>query len=120
MILADTSVWIDYLRSGLPELAEHLRLGVVLVHPFVIGELACGNLSNRDVTLELLQQLRSVVVAEHEEVMSFIEARKLYGRGIGYTDAQLLAAAAIEGCQLWTRDKRLHALAASLGIAPEI
>ena len=70
-----------------------------------------------DATLELLQQLHSVTVAEHDEVLSFIGARELHGRGIGYVDAHLLAAAAIEGCQLWTRDKRLHALAATLGIA---
>jgi predicted nucleic acid-binding protein len=117
MILADSSVWIDYFREGLPELAEHLRRSVVVMHPFVVGELACGNLSNRDATLELLQQLRSVTVAEHDEVLSFIRARKLYARGIGYVDAHLLAAVAIEGCQLWTKDKRLHAMAATLGVA---
>jgi predicted nucleic acid-binding protein len=117
MILADTSVWIDYFREGMPELAERLRRSVVVMHPFVVGELACGNFSNREETLELLQQLRSVAVAEHDEVMSFIRARELYGRGIGYVDIHMLAAAAIEGCQLWTRDKRLHALANGLGIA---
>ena len=117
MILADTSVWIDYFREGLSELAELLRRSVVVMHPFVVGELACGNFSNRDATLELLQQLRSVTVAEHDEVLSFIRARKLHGRGIGYVDAHLLAAAAIERCQLWTKDKRLHAMAATLGVA---
>jgi predicted nucleic acid-binding protein len=117
VILVDTSVWIDYFRKGLPELAAHLRRSIVVMHPFVIGELACGNFANRDATLELLQQLRSVTVAEHYEVLSFIRARELYGRGIGYVDAHLLAAAAIERCQLWTLDKRLHALAATLGIA---
>jgi predicted nucleic acid-binding protein len=117
MILADTSVWIDYFRAGLPELAERLRRGNVVIHPFVVGELACGNFSNRDVTLELFQQLRAVVVAEHDEVMNFIRARELHGRGVGYVDIHLLASATIEACQLWTRDKRLHALATSLGIA---
>jgi predicted nucleic acid-binding protein len=117
MILADTSIWIDYFREGLPELAERLHRSIVVIHPFVVGELACGNFSNRDATLELLQQLRSVTVAEHDEVLSFIRARKLYGRGMGYVDAHLLAAAAIEGCHLWTRDKRLYALASTLGIA---
>ena len=117
MILADTSVWIDYFREGLPELAERLRRSIVVMHPFVVGELACGNFTNRDATLELLQQLRSVTMADHDEVLSFIEARELYGRGIGYVDAHLLAAAAIEGCQLWTKDQRLHALAATLGVA---
>jgi predicted nucleic acid-binding protein len=117
MILADTSVWIYYFREDLPELAERLRRSVVVMHPFVVGELACGNFSNRDATLELLQQLRSVTVAEHDEVLSFVRARKLYGRGIGYVDAHLLAAAAIERCQLWTKDKRLHAVAVTLGVA---
>jgi predicted nucleic acid-binding protein len=117
MILADTSVWIDYFREGLPELTERLGRSVVVMHPFVVGELACGNFSNRDATFELLQQLRSVTVAEHDEVLSFIRSRKLYGRGIGYVDAHLLAAAAIEGCQLWTKDKQLHAMAATLGVA---
>jgi predicted nucleic acid-binding protein len=117
MILADTSVWIDYFREGLPELGERLRRSSVVMHPFVVGELACGNFSGREATLELLQQLRSVAVAEHDEVMDFIRARELHGRGVGYVDVHLLAAAAIEGCQLWTRDKRLHALATSLGIA---
>jgi predicted nucleic acid-binding protein len=117
LILADTSVWIDYFREGLPELANCLGRSIVVMHPFVVGELACGNFSDRDATLELLQQLRSVTVAEHDEVLSFIRVRELFGRGIGYVDAHLLAAAAIEGCQLWTRDRRLHALAATLGIA---
>jgi len=117
MILVDTSVWIDYFREGLPELAERLGRSVVVMHPFVVGELACGNFSNRDKTLELLQQLRSVTVADHDEVLSFIRARRLHGRGVGYVDVHLLAAAAIEGCQLWTMDKRLHALAATLDIA---
>jgi predicted nucleic acid-binding protein len=117
MILADTSVWIDYLRADLPELAERLRRSIVVMHPFVVGELACGNFSNRDAIFELFQQLRSVTVAEHDEVLSFIRTRELYGRGIGYVDAHLLAAAVIEGCQIWTRDKRLHALAATLGVA---
>jgi predicted nucleic acid-binding protein len=83
----------------------------------VVGELACGNFSNRDAILELLQQLRSVTVAEHDEVMSFVRARKLCGRGIGYVGAHLLAAAAIEGCQLWTKDQRLQAVAATVGVA---
>ena len=117
MILADTSVWVDYFRKDLPELGECLQRGEVVMHPFVVGELACGNFSNRDETLELLQQLRAVTVAEHAEVKSFIRAQKLHGRGIGYVDVHLLAAAAIERCQLWTLDKRLNALATSMGIA---
>jgi predicted nucleic acid-binding protein len=117
MILADTSVWIDYFREDLPELAERLRRRDVVMHPFVVGELACGNLSNREETLELLQQLHAVTVAEHDEVMTFIRAQKLYGRGVGYVDVHLLAAAVIDRCQFWTLDKRLNAVAASIGIA---
>jgi predicted nucleic acid-binding protein len=116
VILADTSVWIDYFRQDLPELGERLRRGDVVMHPFVVGELACGNFSNRKETLELLQQLRSVTVAEHDEVMTFIRAQKLYGRGVGYVDVHLLAAATIERCQLWTLDKRLNAVATNMGI----
>ena len=119
MILADTSVWIDYFRDDLPELGERLRHHEVVMHPFVVGELACGNFSNREATLELLQQLRSVTVAEHDEVMTFIRSQKLYGYGlgVGYVDVHLLAGAAIDQCQFWTLDKRLNALAASIGIA---
>ncbi len=75
MILADTSVWIDYFRKDLPGLGERLRRGDVVMHPFVVGELACGNFSNRQETLELLEQLRSLTVAEHDEVMTFIRAQ---------------------------------------------
>ncbi len=117
MILADTSVWIDYFRIGRPDLRDRLRRGDVVMHPFIVGELACGNFSSRQKNLSLLQQLRSVAVAEHEEVMIFIEARKLHGRGVGYVDAHLLAAAAIERCQLWTVHKPLRAAAMSIGIA---
>lgn len=117
MILADTSIWIEHFREGLPELAERLRRNDVATHPFVVGELACGNLAKRNETLELLQQLPSVAVAEHEEAMRFIRSRRLFGRGVGYVDVHLLAAAAIDDCLLWTRDMRLQALATSLGIA---
>ena len=117
MILADTSVWIDHFREGLPELGEHLRRRDVLIHPFVVGELACGNFLNREATLQLLEQLHSVTVADHDEVMTFIRAQRLYGRGVGYVDIHLLAAAALDRCQFWTLDKRLNSVAASIGIA---
>ena len=116
MILADTSVWIDYFRKDLPELGERLRRGDVVMHPFVVGELACGNFSNREETLELLEQLRSVTVAEHDEVITFIRTHKLYGRGVGYVDVHLLTAAAIERCHLWTLDRRLDTVATNMGI----
>jgi predicted nucleic acid-binding protein len=117
MILADTSGWIDYFREDLPELGERLRRGNVVMHPFVVGELACGNFTKREETFELLQQLRSVTVAEHDEVMTFIRAQNLYGRGVGYVDVHLLAAATVERCRLWTLDRRLNAVATKMGIA---
>ena len=117
MILVDTSVWIDHFRDEVQELVEILDRGDVVIHPFVIGELACGSLSNREETLALLQQLRSITVAEHDEVMSFIVRRRVYGRGIGYVDVHLLASVAIDGAQLWTKDRRLRELAGSLGLA---
>jgi predicted nucleic acid-binding protein len=117
MILVDTSVWIDHLRTGAPDLTNALEEGEVLVHRFVIGELACGNLRNRAEILSLLEDLPSCVEAAHEEVIAFIEARKLMARGIGYVDAHLLAAATLtEDTRLWTRDSRLARVAKELGV----
>ena len=117
MILVDTSIWIDHFRGELQGLVDILDHGDVVIHPFVIGELACGSLSNREETLALLQQLRSITVAEHDEAMSFIVRRRLYGRGIGYVDVHLLASVAIDGARLWTKDRRLRELTGSLGLA---
>ena len=89
------------------------------MHPFVIGELACGNLSNRAETLELLSQLPSASLADQDEVMQFIQRRKLYGCGIGYVDVHLLASVAIDDIRLWTNDRRLSESAASLGLAAQ-
>lgn len=120
MILVDTSVWIDHLRVGVPSLAKALDLGRVLMHPFVIGELACGNLANRTELLRLLGELPRAEVAALEEVLGFIEAHALMGRGIGYVDAHLLAATALEGdARLWTRDRRLGGIAHDLGFAAD-
>jgi predicted nucleic acid-binding protein len=120
MILVDTSVWIDHLRAGVPSLAHALDQGRVLMHPFVIGELACGNLGNRTELLRLLGELPRVEVAEHDEVLVFIEAHALMGRGIGYVDAHLLASTALEGdVRLWTRDRRLDSIARDLGFASD-
>jgi len=120
VILVDSSVWIDHLRVGNAELAAALEGGLVLTHPFVIGELACGNLANRNEILSSLQNLSSAPVASHVEVLAFIEARSLTGRGIGYVDAHLLASAALadEGL-LWTRDRRPQILAEELALAYE-
>ena len=118
MILADISVWIDHLRAGVPALADALEQGRVLVHPFVVGELACGNLRKWREVLELLGNLPSAPTATDAEAMEFIERRALMGRGIGYIDIHLLAATALTGtARLWTRDRRLAQLAAELGLA---
>lgn len=120
MILVDSSVWIDHLRASEPALVELLNAGQVLTHPFVIGELACGNLRNRTAVLSLLQDLPAAPVATEEEVLFFIERRGLMGRGIGYVDAYLLAAVSMaETGRLWTRDKRLRAVAESMSLAFE-
>lgn len=117
MILVDTSVWIDHLRSGDEDLTALLNRSQVLMHPFVLGELACGNLANRDEVLGLLKDLPRSPVATDNEVLIYIEQQILMGRGIGYIDAHLLAAVALEGtARLWTRDKRLHAVADALSL----
>ena len=118
MILVDTSVWIDHLRSGEPKLSEALEGGGVLMHPFVLGELACGNLENRAEVLRLLGDLPPAPIAKHPEALNFIERRALMGRGIGYIDVHLLASVALDGAaRLWTRDRRLATAAEELNLA---
>lgn len=118
MILVDSSVWVDHLRVSEPVLVELLSTGQVLTHPFVVGELACGNLKNRNAVLSLLQDLPAAPVATDEEVLFFIEQHGLMGRGIGYVDAHLLSAVSLAGNgRLWTRDKRLCAVTESLRLA---
>lgn len=118
MILVDTSVWVDHLRSNEPGLVQALETGTVCTHPFVIGELACGNLSNCREVLTLLQDLPAAPVATGAEALAFIDARSLMGRGIGYVDVHLLASAALAGdTRLWTRDQRLASVARDLQLA---
>lgn len=117
MILVDTSIWIDHLRTADHPLGTLLSTGLICIHPWVIGELACGNLGNRHEILELLQALPPLSVATHQEALHFIERHRLMGRGIGYIDAHLLTAAAIHRAKLWTRDKRLNAIAEALDLA---
>ena len=118
MILADTSVWVDHLRAGDKALAAFLDAGTVLAHPFVIGELALGNLRQRDIVLQALADLPQASVATDAEVLHFIERHALAGRGIGYIDAHLLAAVKLTaGAELWTKDKRLQRFAVQLGLA---
>ena len=120
MILVDTSVWVDHLRRGDAMLVELLERSTVLMHPFVVGEMACGSLREREPILELLQDLPAAVVAESDEVLRFIERHDLHGKGIGYVDVHLLASVALsEGAKLWTRDKKLRAVAQGLGCAHE-
>jgi len=120
LILVDTSVWVDHLRGVDLSLANALERGEVVMHPFVIGELACGSMSERTTILELLQDLPAAVTADTDEVLRFIERHKLHGKGIGFVDAHLLASAALtSGSSLWTRDKRLRAVAQTLALAHE-
>lgn len=121
MILVDTSVWIDHLRRGDTPLATLLDAGRVLSHPFVVGELALGGLRQRDIVLGALRDLPQASVATGMEVMDFIGRHALYGLGIGYVDAHLLAAVRLTpGTSLWTRDKRLLAAAEQLGLAAKM
>ena len=116
MILVDTSVWIAHLRKGDSGLAELLTEALILVHPFVVGELACGDLRNRARILSDLEALPSAVSATHEEVMRLIEDRKLWGLGIGWIDGHLLASALLSNCQLWTLHRRLVRAAVVAGV----
>jgi predicted nucleic acid-binding protein len=118
VILVDTSVWIDHLRSGEPLLVAVLEGARVMMHSFVLGELACGNLANRSEVLELLGGLPAAPTATDPEALEFIERRALMGRGIGYIDVHLLASTALSGDgRLWTRDRRLVAVARELDLA---
>jgi predicted nucleic acid-binding protein len=118
VILVDTSVWIDHLRSGELSLAAALEAGRVMMHPFVLGELACGNLANRSEVLELLGNLPAAPTATDPEAVNFIERRSLMGRGVGYIDVHLLASITLSGDgRLWTRDRRLAAAATDLELA---
>jgi len=115
MILVDTSVWVEHLRMGSERLRSLLHSEQVLCHPLVVGELACGTLRNRQEILSTLKALPQARVAEPEEVLRFVETRRLYGRGLGCVDVSLLASALLTGCMLWTFDKPLRKAAAALG-----
>ncbi|MDP6579651.1 MAG: PIN domain-containing protein [Vicinamibacterales bacterium] len=118
MNLVDTSVWVDHLRRGNDRLASLLDDGSALCHPLVIGELACGNLAQRDRILALLTSLPEAPVAEHAEVLELVRSRRLHGQGLGWIDMHLMASALLAGCPLWTLDKRLETTARRLGAAP--
>jgi predicted nucleic acid-binding protein len=117
VILADTSVWVDHFRVGNTELSRQLGQGNIVIHPFIVAELALGSLQQRIHTLALLDRLPQVRVAQLEEVRAMIEARRLYGLGIGLTDAHLIASVFLNpSTVLWTRDKPLRKVAEKLGI----
>lgn len=117
MILVDTSVWVQHLRRGVPELAAMLEAGDVLTHTLVLGELACGNLRNRARILADLGALPFTPRATDDEALAFLEHRQLMGRGLGIVDVHLLASAALAGdARLWTLDRRLAAVAEELGL----
>ena len=116
MVLVDTSIWVFHLREGDDRLAELLNEGLVCCHPFVIGELACGNLKNRKEILSLLQELPSAETADHEEILAFIEKNRLMGTGLGYVDLHLLGSALLSDVALWTADSRLAQAASDVRV----
>jgi predicted nucleic acid-binding protein len=117
MLLADTSVWVQHFRRGEPTLADRLSEGLVLMHPFVSGELACGNLKTRAALLSSLHALPAAKSASNTEVLELIEQRKLWGRGLGWIDMHLLASALLSHCGFWTLDKKLAETASELGLS---
>lgn len=116
MVLVDTSVWVSHFRHGIGRLEDLLNNGSVACHPFIIGELACGNLKNRNEILSLLQLLPMAVSADYEEVLQFIEGNALMGKGLGYIDAHLLASAVLTDIPIWTLDKKLRLISSEMGI----
>jgi predicted nucleic acid-binding protein len=117
MVLVDTSVWVDHLRSDNVPLVNLLNQGLVAVHPFVSGELACGNLRNRREILSLLHALPQVEKASDEEILFYIENNSLSGKGLGLIDVHLLASAQLSGYLFWTKDRRLHEITKKLNLA---
>ena len=116
LILVDTSVWIRHLREGDKDLSLLLDNGLVACHPFIIGELACGGMKNRDEIIILLNALPSAYLLEHDEIMEFIEVRKIMNQGIGYVDVHILGSAIVSETPLWTLDKSLRKVANKLSI----
>jgi predicted nucleic acid-binding protein len=118
MVLVDTSVWINHFRHSDPALAELLDEGSVLTHSFILGELACGNLENRQAIFRYFRALPAAVEATHAEVLHFIEQRKLWGKGIGWVDAHLLTSAVLSESKLWTHDGALLRTAGNVALKP--
>lgn len=118
MVLVDTSVWIEHFRRGSPKLKDLLHDEQVLGHSLIVGELACGNIKNRDEILSLLQALPQATEAENHEVLLVLEKKKLFGKGLSWIDICLLISVLISGSALWTLDKRLQKIARSLDLPP--
>jgi predicted nucleic acid-binding protein len=118
-MLVDTSVWIDHFRRSHPALIAALERGDAECHEFVLGELACGPLPRRDVVLALIETLPRIASVAHDETMTFLTGRRLWGRGLGWVDVSLLAATVVAGARLWTLDRRLLKAARDLGVAWE-
>ena len=117
MVLVDTSIWVSHLREGNVGLEKLLSHGEVVCHPFIVGELACGNLKNRYEILTYLQSLPMTILAEDEEVLKFIENNQLMGKGLGYIDIHLIASAVLTDVPLWTLDKTLDKFTRRIGIS---
>ena len=117
MVLVDTSIWISHLREGNSHLEVLLNSGDVLYHPFIIGELACGTLKNRDELLSLFNSLPIARIVEHDEVLKFIEKRNLMSMGLGYIDVHLLASALLSDSPIWSLDKKLNKIAHDMDIS---
>jgi len=116
MVLVDTSVWVDHLVKGDDQLRDLLANEDVIIHPFIVGELACGNIKNRSEILPLLNSLPCSTIADNIEVMKFIEDNALYGQGLGFIDIHLICACFLSHSVIWTRDKSLSKVARKFGI----
>ena len=116
MVLVDTSVWVRHLREGDSDLKRLLNSGEVMCHPYIVGELACGNLKNRREVLSLLQLLPPATLAKNEESLHFIEQNHLMGKGVGYIGVHLSASAVLTGVPMWSYDKKLSEVNRGLGI----
>lgn len=116
MVLVDTSVWINHLKSKNEYLSNLLLDEKVLIHPFIIGELACGSMNNRDLILRYLDDMPRSTILEHEETLNFLNSKNLYSKGLGWIDVNLLLSAIYAKCKLWTLDQRLRTVAIGLKI----
>lgn len=119
MVLVDTSVWVSHFRGGNTLLQTLLLEEVVVCHPFIIGEVACGHLKDRKEIISLFQALPSVTMPEHTEVLEFLERNRLMGLGMGWIDVHLLASALLNRVSLWTMDKKLREVATRLNVRYE-